>query len=147
MLWYNNGLKFTCKNCGYCCRIKEGVVWLYRDDIPRLTEKLDMSRGEFLSRYAERLNNRWILKSFPNGDCIFYEPEKGCRIYDARPVQCRTFPFWPDVVFSEWNWNVIAKNCPGMNTGEIHTIEEIKESVEAMKKAKDEYKRSKNNNR
>ena len=31
-----------------------------------------------------------------NGECQFYEKEKGCTIYPARPLECRLFPFIPD---------------------------------------------------
>jgi len=33
------------------------------------------------------------LKEKHNHDCIFLE-STGCRVYPARPAQCRTYPFW-----------------------------------------------------
>lgn len=40
----------------------------------------------------------WMLRRKSNGDCRFIEDEKEClnrcKIYDARPMLCRTYPFY-----------------------------------------------------
>lgn len=38
--------------------------------------------------------------------CVFLEPDgKQCSIYEARPVQCRTYPFWPTIMESMQSWD------------------------------------------
>ena len=48
-----------------------------------------------------------------------------CAIYDARPLMCRTWPFWPRLIESEAAWNEAARHCPGMNEGKLWTAGEI----------------------
>ena len=38
--------------------------------------------------------------------CIFLDKHTNqCQIYEARPTQCRTYPFWPSIVESVQDWN------------------------------------------
>ena len=48
-----------------------------------------------------------------NYDCVFWD--NGCTVYQARPVQCITYPFWPVIIESELRWNKESNNCPGIN--------------------------------
>ena len=49
-------------------------------------------------------------------NCIFLK-ENRCTVYKSRPIQCRTWPFWPENMNTKtWN-NDIAKNCPGVGKG------------------------------
>lgn len=45
-----------------------------------------------------------VLKSKEALDCVFLEKE-GCRIYPARPEQCRKFPV-------NWPYPVTNEDCP-----------------------------------
>ena len=40
-----------------------------------------------------------------DGSCIFLNDEGLCNIYEARPVQCSTYPFWPRIMASRGAWN------------------------------------------
>jgi len=51
-------------------------------------------------------------------------------IYDVRPLQCVTFPFWESVVSSAHTWEAAASGCPGINTGELHSGREIGQYLE-----------------
>ena len=35
-----------------------------------------------------------------------------CKLYQARPTQCRTWPFWQEVVESAETWDQAANGCP-----------------------------------
>ena len=78
MAFYEDGLKFACVNCGKCCRIKEGYVWLSREDLVRLVDETGLEESEFRRVYTEVVDKYIALKSFPNGDCVFFDEEKGC---------------------------------------------------------------------
>jgi Fe-S-cluster containining protein len=79
-----------------------------------------------LTRETERLS----LREKSNFDCIFWKG--GCTVYKARPLQCRTFPFWDSVVCSEEAWNNTGKSCPGINTGTLHEKEKIEGFVRQL---------------
>lgn len=64
-----------------------------------------------------------------NYDCGLWE--NGCTAYEARPVQCSTYPFWSWMLEDQQIWNDCAKDCPGMNKGKLWTFEEIEKSKTA----------------
>ena len=66
---------------------------------------------------------------------MFYDEAAGCTIYEGRPTQCRTWPFWPEVVTRGRSWNKAARDCPGMNDGPLHAPEKIRESLDACEAA------------
>ena len=45
------------------------------------------------------------LVSTKGHGCTFLTREGGCGVYEARPVQCRAYPFWPRVLKSPETWN------------------------------------------
>ncbi|HSE41403.1 MAG TPA: YkgJ family cysteine cluster protein [Acidobacteriota bacterium] len=121
--WYVNGLKFECTKCGHCCTGAPGYVWVTLPEIYRIAEFLGMDDFEFTKRYVRKVHQKFSLIEMPNGDCVFYD--QGCKIYPVRPTQCRTFPFWPEIISRPGAWKIAAQECPGMNQGELHSAEEI----------------------
>ena len=128
--FYAGGLRFSCMRCSTCCRFEAGYVFLSVEDTERLKADLNLDNDEFLRIYC-----RWIpsykglsrlsLKEKKNYDCIFWE-EGGCTVYDARPLQCRAFPFWDSVLSSRVDWEMTSKSCPGVNKGSLHSEETIR---------------------
>lgn len=39
-----------------------------------------------------------MLKSQANGDCVFLKDGRQCTVYGARPLQCSTYPWWPELM-------------------------------------------------
>lgn len=39
---------------------------------------------------------------------------KSCSIYSVRPAQCRTYPFWPEIVQSPHHWAAESARCEGI---------------------------------
>lgn len=129
--FFSSGLKFSCKRCSACCRYDAGFVYLSEKDIEKLALNLKMDKNAFINTYC-----RWVaywhgdkgqdalsLKEKPNNDCIFWD--SGCTVYQSRPLQCVTFPFWSSIVSSKKSWEIAAAACPGMNSGALHTGDEI----------------------
>lgn len=104
-------VNFKCTQCGKCCGGFPGYVWLSQDDIKKIATFLKISEKEFLKRYTRFCYGRYSLKELPqNYNCIFLQDGK-CAIYELRPEQCRTFPFWQDTP-SWWEWvKTICKGC------------------------------------
>jgi Fe-S-cluster containining protein len=59
----------------------------------------------------------------------------GCGIHPAKPTQCRTFPFWPELVESRAAWKRTARFCPGIGKGELVQIETARERAAEMREA------------
>jgi Fe-S-cluster containining protein len=119
-VWYAAGLRFTCTRCGECCRgPAPGYVEVDEAQIERLAAHLELTPQAFTRRYVRWLSTLGLhsLTEKKNGDCIFWSDDAGCTVYEARPTQCRTFPFWPEVVASPEAWDEHAEACPGMTQG------------------------------
>ena len=126
--FYASGLHFSCKRCSACCRYESGFVFLSEADLKKLMITLKLDRKNFLAAYC-----RWVtdwkgdetlsLKEKSNKDCILWD--NGCTVYNARPLQCITFPFWESILASKEAWGIAASGCPGVNNGQFHTEETI----------------------
>jgi Fe-S-cluster containining protein len=100
------------------------------EEIAALAATLGLDEAEFRERYTRRLRGGDIsLIERDNYDCVFYDRNRGCTVYEQRPRQCRTWPFWRSLVLSPETWAEGAESCPGLNSGPLHTIEEIAEMV------------------
>ncbi|HRP62188.1 MAG TPA: YkgJ family cysteine cluster protein [Phycisphaerales bacterium] len=132
--WYADGLRFTCTQCGNCCTGPPGAVWFVEEEGSALAKLLGIDEREFYSRYARRLDGRWSLNEQLTShgyDCIFLERSNGragCSVYEARPMQCRTWPFWPEMLESKRAWAAAKRRtpCPGMDSGKLIPIEQIR---------------------
>ena len=125
-MWYKDGLKFKCTGCGACCSKEPGYVFLSEEDISRLSGPLGLERATFLKTYTRLVHGRYSLLEKPNYDCIFLQNNR-CTLYQARPKQCRTFPFWQENLVSKAAWEAAGKSCEGINHPDANTltVEEI----------------------
>lgn len=72
--------------------------------------------------------------------CIFLENGKLCSVYDLRPVQCRTFPYWPEVMESRETWNAEKLECEGIDNPEAEITSEEKIITTLITQLKDKKK-------
>jgi hypothetical protein len=95
-------------------------------EIDRLARHLGLARDAFGRRYLRRVGERLSLVERADGDCCFFERGKGCTVYEARPAQCRTYPFWPEVIVSRESWRAESRRCPGVRAGgRVFSPEEV----------------------
>lgn len=125
-LWYKHGLRFKCTECGKCCTGSPGYTWLQPEEILSIANALGLEVEVFAERYLRQVGDRYALKEHPKTfDCVFLEG-KQCQIYSERPVQCRTFPFWPDHLESKENWEKASEYCEGISeSAELIPEEEV----------------------
>jgi len=128
---------FKCQQCSVCCRHEPGAVFLTKEDVIKIHTKLDLTLSEFLKKYCRSLekNNKNVaaLKEKSNYDCIFWD--SGCTIYEVRPLQCRTYPFWPFLVESKKDWNEEKYRCRGIGVKSELSVLEKHELYELEKYA------------
>ena len=131
--WFQGGLKFTCTQCGKCCTGAPGVVWVDDDEITKLAAARGMVRHEFEAVFTRKVRGRVSLRERPNGDCVFYDADKGCTVYQHRPKQCRTWPFWDSNLSTPERWAEVEGTCPGSGEGELIPVEEILKRAKRIK--------------
>jgi Fe-S-cluster containining protein len=108
---YENSVQFECRKCGNCCSTG-GYVYLTTEDRVRLAMHLGLSVTGFTQEYCSRTRNEFHLKS-PDTSCCFLK-DGLCEVYEARPTQCRTWPFWPQN-FHNRQWRAdAAPYCKGV---------------------------------
>lgn len=119
--FYAEGLRFTCARCSSCCRGGPGYVFLSKPDLGRLLAFLRLDFSHFFHDYCTLVDTGMGLSlsliEKKNYDCIFWT-ETGCSVYEVRPVQCSTYPFWSTLLDSKDGWESEMGHCPGMGKGE-----------------------------
>jgi uncharacterized protein len=126
--WYRDGLRFTCTECGNCCTGFSGYVWVNKAEMTALAERLGIDFDEFERLYTRKIGIRYSLKEFPNGSCVFFDEEKrNCSVYEDRPRQCRTWPFWNSNLLTPERWAETCQSCPGSGQGQLHQLSDIEE--------------------
>ncbi len=129
-LWYRDGLKFQCTGCGGCCTGAPGYVWVNRAEVEALAKLVGLEVAEFERQFVRMVGIRRSLVEYDNGDCVFFDNKsRKCRVYEARPRQCRTWPFWPSNVASRSAWLEISRRCPGCDRGRKVPLEKIQERL------------------
>ena len=127
--WFEEGLRFKCTGCGKCCTGASASVNLSRSDLDRLAAFKRIPAGRFVRIYTRLAKGRRVLTNRPgSGDCVFLE-NNACSVYEARPIQCRTFPFWPEIVRDRESWEATSRLCEGIEhpAGTVIPMEEILE--------------------
>ena len=132
--WYREGLRFTCTQCGDCCTGAPGFVWVNQQEILELSQLIGMEVEEFEKNYVRKVGIRKSLREFSNGDCVFFDNKnRNCGVYQARPRQCRTWPFWDSNLKSEAAWKTTCEHCPGSGKGKLVPLETIEKQRKVMK--------------
>lgn len=131
----NRVIRFECQaGCTKCCEVS-GYVYLTEKDVSNAARHLGMTGAAFEERYVYRTRHmRRLRKPGKGKQCHFLEGG-GCRIHPVKPVQCRLFPFWPELVESRREWKKTGTWCPGIGKGELIQITTAMEIAHEMKTA------------
>ena len=126
--WYAEGLQFKCTECGKCCTGAPGYVWVQESEMQSMADFLAISLKEFKCLYVRRVGQRYsLVESRTTYDCVFLKDTK-CKVYGARPTQCRTYPWWPQNLHSKEAWEETALRCEGINANaSVVPFEKIEE--------------------
>lgn len=130
----SGALRFACQpGCTNCCD-QSGFVYLSEGDVKRAAKFVGMPARKFEARYVYRTAHQRRFRKPPDKQCPFLE-ERRCSIHPAKPTQCRTFPFWPELVESRAAWKSTARYCPGIGKGPLIQIGEAMEIAEQQRNA------------
>jgi Fe-S-cluster containining protein len=126
-------LHFECTSCGDCCIAPDGYhVYLDRNEAEAIRGFLGLSSGWFRRRYLNRLaDGDLVAAAEADGRCVFLQADGHCRVYPVRPLQCRTYPFWPEVLASRHTWQREARRCEGINRGREVPYGRIRRNLKA----------------
>ncbi len=93
--------EFSCSNCGYCCTDPSTQINITLIEIKYLSDYLKMSVKELFEKDIISFIPFISTEDFSVFDvefgmkrpCPLYKDNK-CTIYEARPMNCRIFPYW-----------------------------------------------------
>jgi len=110
---FNPKACFTCK--GNCCIGESGYIWVNKEEIKAIATFLHVEEAAFVEQYLFKESYRFSIKEIPHPTgvaCVFFDDTKrGCSIYEVRPQQCRTFPFWN---YFKHHLSEVEEECPGI---------------------------------
>ncbi|MCF6309637.1 MAG: YkgJ family cysteine cluster protein [Sulfurimonas sp.] len=106
----------ACSICqGRCCSGESGYIYVTKAEIENITKFIGLDIKDFMQQYLFKKGYKYSLKEKKFGEsyeCVFYDRESnGCTIYEARPLQCKTFPFWD---YYKIKVNELKLECPGV---------------------------------
>jgi Fe-S-cluster containining protein len=126
--------RFACQpGCTKCCDVR-GFVYITENDLRRMAEYVGLSAQAFETQYVVRFKQLLRLRKPRRSQCHFLT-EQGCSVHPVKPVQCRLYPFWPELVEERANWEAERKMCPGIGKGELIQIGVACETAAEMKTA------------
>ncbi len=111
--------KFDPKACSLCeakcCTGESGYIFVSPSEIKNIASFVGMSESDFIDTFLYKVGFKYSIKERKNGtnyECAFYSKAKNqCTIYEVRPNQCITFPFWDH--FKD-NIDELKKECIGV---------------------------------
>jgi hypothetical protein len=136
-----DGVRFTCQpGCIGCCD-QDGFVYLTETDLVRAAKFTGMSPRAFEKKFVYRTRHQMRFRKPRDRQCPFLVTEGdshgtqgGCSIHPAKPTQCRTFPFWPELVEDPRAWKRTARFCPGIGKGPLIQIGTAMEMAEEQRR-------------
>lgn len=131
VLGENDTFKFSCKQCGSCCRNRCEAVVITGVDIYYMARELGITPQEFIEKnthvnigphskvpiisLAERMD----------GSCRMLRNGK-CMVHNSKPSVCAIYPLGRMVINGDNHFSYFTQEncCPGCNGAEEHTVRE-----------------------
>jgi len=119
MLHEQRPLRFECTGCGACCAGSD-QHYIETTDVERarIREALGVGLAWFRRRYLVALGEGALGLRIERGRCVFLRDNR-CRIYAVRPVQCRTYPWWPELLVNAAVFAAEGARCEGIGRGAV----------------------------
>ena len=128
-------LRFQCTQCGACCTgTSDHYIEVTQEEQENIRNFLNLSRQWFKQRYLVRYDDK--IKSLSiekDGRCTFLGDNNRCRIYPVRPQQCRSYPFWPEIVVNTGAWRAESRRCEGIGRGDIVPLSKVEKVLKSTR--------------
>jgi Fe-S-cluster containining protein len=98
---------------------------------------LKIPTAQFTRQYCRKTDGVFHLKDGDGPECIFLKGKR-CSVYAVRPMQCRTWPFWPEVMSAKTWAKDVQAYCPGVGKGRLIRAEEIDAALAQQKQWEDD---------
>lgn len=104
---------FKCQQSGNCCKCP-GFVYVDEKTVQEMASILKIDVSEFVSNYV-KIEKGWKVVATPTyrSNC-FLDERNNCKVYEARPNACRTYPDWPGIWESDAKLLEETRLCPGL---------------------------------
>lgn len=131
------GLPFDCTGCGDCCKV-EGDVWLSPSEAADMAASLKLTSQSFDDAHCDVIEEgsgwRRLISVAPSasglGGCTFLTTQGGCGVYETRPQQCISYPFWPRILRSPEAWDREIGACEGIGlVGDASSVTDCKKDT------------------
>ncbi len=96
-----------------------------------MAKVLGMTTSAFTRKHCKVTDGVYHLND-TGAECTFLK-NKRCAVYEGRPEQCRTWPFWPEVMSAKAWAKEVKAFCPGVDKGSVISGEEIAKTLELQK--------------
>lgn len=106
----------------------------------RIAEYLGLSPATFRKRYGvrrDRETSMWAIETVEGRGCTLLTDERQCSVHSVKPLQCSSYPFWPEMISDRKEWEEAKSFCPGLDRrgGRLYSEEEILEIVTRVESA------------
>ncbi len=106
----------ACSSCqAKCCTGESGYIHVNASEMESISKFIGLGIEDFTQSYLFKNGYKYSIKERKFNDsyeCAFYDrASNGCVIYDVRPTQCRTFPFWD---YFKTRVDELKLECPGV---------------------------------
>ncbi|NQZ00320.1 MAG: YkgJ family cysteine cluster protein [Bdellovibrionales bacterium] len=130
--FFDKPFRFECQGSGKCCvsRGEYGHVYLTLQDRKDMAKAMGIPTASFTKTHCTNDDGVYRLKDNADGpECRFLNSKKQCDVYEGRPTQCRTWPFWPENMNAKTWTKEIATFCPGVGKGRVVPKESVKTQI------------------
>lgn len=120
------------------------MVLVRRDEAIRIAKRLGGDKAtpaDFVPELWTKVAAHYYEIDVPEGSaCPLLTKDGRCSVHDIKPRQCRTYPFWPELLESKEAWDSEELYCEGINRpGRNYDLDEIWEVLLERRATKENY--------
>jgi Fe-S-cluster containining protein len=106
--------------------MEPGLVYMTDEELERIAHHLELTAAKFRAKYRvtrEDDSDEWFIDAQDGRGCPLLSKDRRCMVHPVKPVQCATFPFWPEMLDDVKVWDSAKTFCPGLDApeGELYT--------------------------
>ena len=100
------------------------------DEMAAMATHLSLTVDDFQAEYDVQWDKdaqSWRIDATHGDNCPLLIGND-CSVHPVKPAQCRTFPFWSELLDDRDAWDEAKDYCPGMDApdGRLYTAREIR---------------------